>query len=235
MKLELTITEIAARLGVSERTALRRIADGKLSAKKVGRNKYLVKSEDLDELAPRAKLATLAKQVEALQSVASGQDIQVPSPDREQITALASELSYQGEIIEALKGELAELQARVTSLEQDRMVPQPARSTPSTWPVEARVPRAVSGSKSRSDKMPLPDGWYSWNNFLTRHKLRPQSFDKDDYVRSGEYVSGRASVKDALDQVQQARFVSDHRSKITECEVEGCPCHGLLPGQETLW
>lgn len=232
MKLELTITEIAARLGVSERTALRRIADGKLSAKKVGRNKYFIKSEDLDELSPRAKLATLAKQVEALQAGASGH-VDTPSPDiTEQITALASELSYQSEMIEAMKQQVETLSARVTTLEQARASPVPTRSTPQAWPVESRVP-SPSPSKSKSDKLPLPDGWCAWDGFLRRHGLRPQSYDKDGYVTHGDYRSGKASVKDALDQDQQTRFVSDHRSKITVCDVGGCPCHQIL-GQASL-
>lgn len=121
MKRELTITEIAASLEVSERTALRRIADGKLSVKKVGPNRYLVKSEDLENLAPRVKLARLAEQVQRLQDTISGQGVP-SSPDVSlltgQIGELAMQLSYQGEMIEALKSEVEALKDRVLTLEQ---------------------------------------------------------------------------------------------------------------------
>jgi len=104
MKVELPITEIASRLGVSERTALRRIADGKLLAKKLGANRYLVSTEDIEDLAPRAKVSTLA----------------------EQITSLVTEL-------EALRQEVKTLQDRVTQLEQARPpASQPTTRSPET-------------------------------------------------------------------------------------------------------
>lgn len=162
MKQEFTINEIAASLGVSERTALRRIADGKLSAKKVAPNRYLVKSEDLDELAPRAKLATLAKQVEALQSATSGH-MDTPSPEsREQITALAAELSYQAEMIDALKQELEALQERVAMLERKskttrRVVADVNYSVPPP-PGQRVQTQAADKPVSTSTRPDLPEG-----------------------------------------------------------------------------
>lgn len=263
MKLELTITEIAARLGVSERTALRRIADGKLSAKKVGRNKYLVKSEDLDELAPRAKLATLAKQVEALQAVASGQDVQVPSPDREQITALAAELSYQSEMLEAMKKELVELRDRVTTLEQSRgkrpaqrLVVEDANiqiedvaNYSIKPPTKTSRQRVQTPRETTSTRPLLPDSWSSWTPFIERHGIsserRPlvKAINREEYCAEGEYMQmsakGGQVVKCALTPDNQARLLAAIKAlplgqELRQCDVEDCPCHQILK-QETLW
>ena len=81
-----------------------------------------------------------------------------------------------------------------------------------------------------SAREPLPDGWVAWFQFLKRHGLRPQSYNKDGYTHSGEYIQDRARVNDALDQVGQKTFLRDHTSdpKIHQCEVSDCPCHELL-------
>lgn len=76
--LKLTTTQIAARIGTSERTAQRWIASGKLKAKPVSRNKYEVNESDLEALtvhddasdeimALRGQVSELEQRVEALE------------------------------------------------------------------------------------------------------------------------------------------------------------------------
>ena len=47
----LTTTQIAARLGVSERTAQRGIASGQIHAERRGQNRYEISEEELTRLA----------------------------------------------------------------------------------------------------------------------------------------------------------------------------------------
>jgi len=75
MEETLTATQIAARIGISERTALRWIAEKKLPATPLRHGHYLVKSEDITALAPLAynqviesRLAELERQMQALQT-----------------------------------------------------------------------------------------------------------------------------------------------------------------------
>ena len=132
MKIELTITEIAARLGVSERTALRRIADGKLSAQRLGANRYLVSTEDIEELAPQAKLASLESQVRELQGHLTGQQsVHVSSEShierlQKQVQELAVHIASQNETIEDLHQEVEALSDRVSALERGKKPPSAA-------------------------------------------------------------------------------------------------------------
>ncbi len=86
--LELTITQIAARLGVSERTAHRYLAAGKFHTEPGRKGRYLVDPDELDRLAASdpdevAKLAAaveaLTRRVEVLESQAQ------PRPVRQRI------------------------------------------------------------------------------------------------------------------------------------------------------
>ncbi|MBV9468251.1 MAG: excisionase family DNA-binding protein, partial [Abitibacteriaceae bacterium] len=75
MQETLTATQIAARIGVSERTALRWIAEGKLPATQLRHGHYLVNSDDITALAPLAynqviesRLTELERQIQTLQT-----------------------------------------------------------------------------------------------------------------------------------------------------------------------
>lgn len=75
MEETLTATQIAARIGISERTALRWIAEKKLPATLIRHGHYLVNSEDIMALVPVAysqviesRLADLERQIRALET-----------------------------------------------------------------------------------------------------------------------------------------------------------------------
>jgi excisionase family DNA binding protein len=259
MKVELTITALAAQLGVSERTALRRISDGKLTAKKLGPNRYLVKSEDIEDLSPRAKLADLDKQVKALMT---GHIDTVSSPEgKEQITALAAELSAQSAIIDALRQEVEDLRTRVMTLEQadGSRSKRPARRvvadvnygvksqavTPDTAKADKPVSKHVQATTStRPD---LPNDWCGWTPFIERHNVSAERrsimrLNKPDYCQSGEYMlntgKGKTLVKCALGPDGQERLLTqlwgmEFQTELRQCDVEACPCHQVFP--QTLW
>ena len=207
MQIELTITEIAARLRVSERTALRRIAVGKLSAVRLGQNRYAVLVEDIEALAPQEKLAGLEHRVSQLEQ------------------------------------ETAALKTRVEAIEQDRNLRMPAPAVPelATHPPPPQPTRRTQSKPTTSDKPDLPPGWASWNAFIVRHGLRIDDqpvkvLDKRDFVQTGEYRQGKATITNALDyggQDMLARNLMKYH-KWHECNVDGCPCHALAP-QQPLW
>lgn len=238
MKEELTITEIASRLGVSERTALRRIAVGKLLARKLGPNRYLVSTEDIENLAPRAKLAQLSEQVQQMQDTLSGQGAQ-QSP--EQITALASELSYQSDLIEALKQEVGLLRDRVAALETRGKRPTQRVIVETGYSVADHARRPTPAT-STSTRPLLPDAWSSWTPFIERHGIsserRPlRAISRANYCEPGEYMQqskhGLTLVKCALSPDGMNRLLVAIKElplgeELQQCEVSDCPCHEII-------
>ena len=101
--LELTTTQIAARLGVSERTVRRWIRIEKLRVQAVAQHRYLVEESDLLSLAVSQQGATQLNEMAAL---------------REDFYDLAHQVSELGRIMEQI---IADLTALPEQIEQARL------------------------------------------------------------------------------------------------------------------
>lgn len=160
----LKVREAALKYQISEKTLRKWITSKQLaSTTRVvnGVEQYALLPEDIEKLIAEKSLE--ARQV---QSATSGH-MDTPSPEsREQITALAAELSYQAEMIDALKQELEALQERVAMLERKskttrRVVADVNYSVPpqETEPPGQRVQtQAADKPVSTSTRPDLPEG-----------------------------------------------------------------------------
>ncbi len=101
--LELTTTQIAARLGVSERTVQRWIRIEKLQVQKIAQHQYLVEDSDLVALTAPQQGATQRNEMAAL---------------REDFYNLAHQVSELGRIMEQI---IADLTALPEQIEQARL------------------------------------------------------------------------------------------------------------------
>lgn len=121
----ISLTEAVRRYRIGEKTLLKWIratkeAGSPIAEKKPNESKvkqWEIDTDKLEQLIREKRAGTLSPTpipVQQLQSMVSS-GVQT---DREQITALAAELSYHSEIIEAMKTELEDLHTRVTALEQ---------------------------------------------------------------------------------------------------------------------
>ena len=94
--MELTTTQIAARLGVSERTVQRWIADGKLKAQRIAHHRYLIEESDLNAL--------ISPQGKELQTQFAVSQLEIRSLKRE---------------VEGLKQRISKLEQRLDKLNKD--------------------------------------------------------------------------------------------------------------------
>lgn len=231
----ISLTEATHRYRIGEKTLRKWIRNAGLGEKKPDEQKRMqweIDTDDLERLIEQKRTGTPTP------VTMPGQ----PPHDVEQITALASELSYQGEVIEALKQELGELGERLTTLE-NRL-----DATPSTPVQVSRQPVALSpqvapmhkppGSRSKSERTPLPPNWAAWDGFIRRHGGRVdwqdvKALNRQDYCQSGEYKSGKSPVAYALDPAGQDLLLRKLREtpsvagRLQRCDVEACPCHDL--------
>lgn len=265
----LKVREAALKYQISEKTIRKWITSKQLpSTTRVvnGVQQYALLAEDIEaiiaEKSLEPKSPALVELAEGLQSQVLGQ-VGQPSPDtKEQITALASELSYQGEIIEAMKAELEALRNRVSVLERGKKSARPVvadvnYSVPSQKAAEAHAPDVPTVDKSphgqrvqtprstpsTSTRPDLPDTWSSWTPFIERHNINAESrrllkeIKREDFCEPGEYMQpsarGKTLVKCALSPSGQARLLEAIKAlpigqELTQCEVEGCPCHQIV-------
>lgn len=95
MQEKLSVTQIAARIGMSERTALRWLHDGKLSATRLDDGKWLMMTEDLERVSPSEKIDGLERRIEQLAQRVDKRD--------ERIEVLEQEIELFKSRIEALE------------------------------------------------------------------------------------------------------------------------------------
>jgi hypothetical protein len=240
----LKVREAALKYQISEKTLRKWITSKQLASTTRmvnGVEQYALLPEDIEKLIAEKSLE--AKQA---QPATSGH-VQDLSPDREQITALASELSNQSEALEAMQQKLEALQERVAILERKgksarRIVADVNYSVPPTEPhgLAVQTPRKAADTSTRPD---LPTNWYGWTPFIERHNVSAERrqimrLDKSDYCHEGEYMmdtgKGKTRVKCALDPDGQERLLAqlwsmEFQTELRPCDIETCPCHEVFP------
>lgn len=96
---------------------------------------------------------------------------------------------------------------------------------------ERRPTRTAQPRPATSERAVLPDGWYSVAAFSELHAVHPNTVkkavatDRFTAVQRGEWKSGRAIVKEALDELGQRAFIEQYNRHPGFTPCEHCP-HG---------
>jgi hypothetical protein len=257
----ISLTEATRRFRVGEKTLRKWLRAANMGEKKPddqGRMQWQIDSEDLERLVRQKQTAGVVPGSLPVYTTSGHLDASSPETT-EQITALASELSYQGEILEALKQgldalqqEMEVLRTRVTALEQGSRTRGKGRQRV-VESIETRVsdtadkPASKRAPTTTSTREDLPTGWHGWTPFIERHNVSAERraimrLNRSDYCQPGEYMldtgKGKTLVKCALSPDGQSRLLTqlwsmEFQSELRPCDVEACPCHEVFP--KMLW